>query len=93
MAVCMDDTAMQFVLVMLIIDHLTVVHQGLDTCNEILGVPSEPGHNIFQFSKAHMGIDVVCHSLLDMVKEGRNFFLGRFLFLFAAGWHPLCMHF
>ena len=29
-AVCMDDTAMWFVLAMLVIDHLAVVHQGLD---------------------------------------------------------------
>ena len=39
MAVCMDDTAMQFVLAMLIIGHLAVVHQCLDACNEILGGP------------------------------------------------------
>ena len=39
-----------------------------------------------------MGIDVVCHSLLDMVKEGRSLGLGCFLFLSAAGRHPLCMH-
>ena len=77
---------------MLIIDHLTSVHQCLDACDEILGVPSQPGHNIFQFFKAHMGIDVVCHSLLDMVEEGRSFSLGHLLFLFAASWHPLYMH-
>ena len=79
-------------LAMLIIDHLAVVHQGLDAFNEILGVLSQPGHNIFQFSKVHMGIDVMCHSLLDTVKEGRSFSLGHLLFLFAASWHPLCMH-
>ena len=93
MAVCMDDTAMQFVLTMLIIDHLTAVHQCLDACNEIFGLLSQPGHNIFEFSKAHVGVDIMCHSLLDSVKEGRSFCFGCFLFLFTASWHPLCMHF
>ena len=93
MAVCTDNTAMQFVLVMLIIDHLAVVHQCLDACNEIMGVLSWPGYNLFEFSKMHMGVDVMCHSLLDLVEEGRSFCLGHFLFLFAASWHPLCMHF
>ena len=92
MAVCMDNTVMEFMLTMLIIDHLAVVHQCLDACNEILRVLSQPGHNIFEFSKAHMGVDVMCHSLLDLVEEGRSFHLGCFLFLFAAGRHPLCMH-
>ena len=92
MAVCMDDTAMQFMLMMLIIDHLAAVHQCLDACNEILGVLSQPGHIIFEFSKMQLGIDIVCHSLLDSVKEGRSFCLGHFLFLFAAYRHPLCMH-
>ena len=93
MAVCMDNTAMQFVLVMLITDHLAVVHQCLDACDKILGVLSWPGYNLFQFSKMHMGVDIVCHSLLDLVEEDRSFHLGRFLFLFAAHRHPLCMHF
>ena len=93
LAVCTDDTTMQFVLAMLIIDHLAVVHQCLDACDKILGVLSQPGHNIFEFSKTHMGVDIVCHSLLDSVEEGRSFHLGHFLFLFAASWHPLCMHF
>ena len=92
MAVCMDNMAMQFMLAMLIIDHLTAVHQCLDACNEILGVLSWPGHNIFELSKTHMGVDIVCHSLLDSVEEGRSFHLGCFLFLFTAGRHPLCMH-
>ena len=92
MVVCTDNTAMQFVLAMLIIDHLTAVHQCLDVCDEILGVLSQPGHDIFEFSKMDMGVDV-CHSLLDSVKEGRSFHLGCFLFLLAASWHPLCMHF
>ena len=93
MAVCTDDMAMQFVLAMLIIDHLAVVHQCLDAYNEILGVLSQPGHNIFEFSKTCMGVDVMCHSLLDSVEEGRSFHLGHFLFLFAAGRHALCKHF
>ena len=93
MVVCMDDMATQFLLVMLIIDHLAVVHQCLDVCDEILGVLSQPGLNTFDFSKAHMGVGIMCHSLLDLVEEGRSFCLGHFLFLFAAGWHPLCMHF
>ena len=93
MAVCTDNTAMQFVLTMLIIDHLTAVHQCLEAYDEILGVLSQPGYNLFKFSKMHMGVDIMCHSLLDSVKEGRSFCLGHFLFLFAAGRHPLCMHF
>ena len=92
MAVCMDDTAMQFMLAMLITDHLAVVHQCLDACDKILGVLSWHGYNIFKFSKTHMSVDVMCHSLLDSVEEGRSFCLARFLFLFAAGRHPLCMH-
>ena len=92
MAVCTDNMAMQFMLMMLITDHLAVVHQCLDACNKILGVLSWPGHNIFKFSKMHMGTDVVCHSLLDSVEEGRSFCLGRFLFLFAVCGHSLCMH-
>ena len=93
MVVCMDDTAMQFMLMMLIIDHLTAVHQCLDACNKILGVLSQPGYNLLKFPKMHMGVDIECHSLLDLVEEGRSFCLGHFLFLFAAGKHPLCMHF
>ena len=93
MAVCTDNMAMQFMLAMLIIDNLATVHQGLDACNEILGVLSWPGYNLFKFSKMHIGADIMCHSLLDSVKEGRSFCLGHFLFLFAASWHPLCMHF
>ena len=92
MAVCMDDMAMQLMLVELIIAHLTALHQGLDVCNKILGVLSQPGHNIFKFSEVHMGVDIVCHSLVYLVKEGRSFCLGCSLFLFAAGRHPLCVH-
>ena len=92
MVVCMDDTAMQLMLAVLIIDHLAVVHQGLDACNKILGVLSWPDHNIFEFSEAHMGVEIMCHSLVYLVKEGRSFHLGHSLFLFAAGRHPLCMH-
>ena len=91
-AVCMDDMAMQLVLSVLIIDHLTVVHQCLDACDKILGVCCWPGHNILQFSKVHMGVDIVYHSLLDSVEEGRSFHLGRSPFLIVAGRHPLCMH-
>ena len=93
MAVCTDNMVTQFMLTMLIIDHLAVVHQYLDACNEILGVLSWPGHSLFKFSKMHMGVDIMCHSLLDSVKEGRSFCLGCFLFLFTASGHPLCMHF
>ena len=92
MAVCMDNTATQFVLAMLIIDHLAAVHQCLDACDEILGVLSQPGHNIFEFSMMHMGVDVMCHSLLDLVKEGRSFCLGCFQVPLCSGRHPLCMH-
>ena len=92
MAECTDDMATQFVLLMLIIDHLAAVHQCFDACNDILGVLSQPGHNIFEFSKMHMAVDVMCHSLLDSVEEGRSFYLRHFLFLFAASRHPLCMH-
>ena len=92
MVVCTDNTEMQFVLAMFIIDHLTVVHQCLDACDKILRVLSQPGHNIFEFSEVHMGVDIVCHCLLDSVEEGRSFCLGYFLFLFAAHRHPLCVH-
>ena len=92
MAVCMDDTAIQFVLSVLIIDHFTAVDQCLDACNEILRVLSQPGHNILEVSEVHMGVDIMCHSLLDSVEEGRSFHLGCSLFLFTAGRHPLHMH-
>ena len=67
-AVCTDDMVMQFMLTMLIIDHFAAVHQCLDVCNVILGVLSQPGYYLFEFSKMHMGVDVMCHSLLDSVK-------------------------
>ena len=92
MVLCTDDTAMQFMFPLLLVDHLTAVHQCLDACNEILRVLSQPGHNIFEFFKGHMGADVMCHSLLDLVEEARSFCLGHFLFLFAACRHPLHMH-
>ena len=91
-AVCRDDMAMQLVLSVLIINHLAVVHQCLDPCNKILGVLSQPGHNILKFSEVHMCVDIMCHSLLDSVKEGRSFHLGHSPFLFAASRHPLHMH-
>ena len=92
MAVCMDDMAMQLMLSVLIIDHFAVVHQCLDACNEILGVLYQPGHNILKFSKVHMGVDVVCHSLLYSVKEGRSFCLGHSPFLIVASRHAVHMH-
>ena len=91
-AVCMDNTVMQLMLLVLIIDHFIMVHQCLDACYEILGVLSQPGHNILKFSEAHMGVDIMCHSLLYSVEEGRNFCLGHSPFLFTASRHPLCMH-
>ena len=92
MVVCMDDMAMQLMLMVLIIDHLAAVYQGLDACDEILEVLSWPGLNTFKFSKVHMGVDIVCHSLVYLVEEGRSFCLGCSLFLFTAGRHPLCVH-
>ena len=92
MAVLSDNMAMQLVLSMLIIDHLAMVHQCLDVCNKILGVLSWSGHNILKFSEGHMGVDIVCHSLLDSVKEGRSFCLGHSPFLIIAGRHLLHMH-
>ena len=92
MAVCMDDTVMQLMLSVLISDHFTVVYQCLDACNKILGVLFQPGHNILELSKVHMGVDIMCHSLLDSVEEGRSFCLGHSLFLFTASRHPLSMH-
>ena len=92
MAACMDDTMMQLIFLVLIINHLAAVHQCLDACDEILGVLSWPGYNILEFSEVHMGVDIVCHSLLDSVKEGRSFHLGHSLFLFTAGRQTLCMH-
>ena len=92
MAVCLDDTTMQLMLSVLIIDHFTTVYQCLDVCDKIFGVLSQPGYHIFELSKVHMGVDVVCHSLLDSVKEGRSFCLGCSLFLFTASRHLLCMH-
>ena len=91
MVVCTDNMAMQLLRSVLIIDHLAVVHQCLDACNEIFEVLSQPGH-IISFSKVHMGVDIMCHSLLDSVDEGRSFRLGHSLFLFAASRHPLHMH-
>ena len=93
MAVCTDDTAMQLILSLLIIDHLTVVHQCLDACNKILEVLSQPGYNILEFYEAHIGVDIMCHSLLYSVEEGGRFCLGHSPFLFIACRHPLCMHF
>ena len=90
--VCSDDMVMQLMLLVLIIGHFAVVHQCLDACDEILGVLSQSGHNILEFSKVHMGADIMCHSLLYSVEEGRNFCLGHSLFFFTASRHPLHMH-
>ena len=92
MVICTDNMAMQLMLLVLIIDHLAVVNQGLDACKEILGVLSQPGKNILEFSEVHMGVDAMCHSLLYSVKEDRSFHLGHSLFIFAVGRHQLCMH-
>ena len=58
-----------------------------------LGGPLSAWPQYLQVHQAHMGVGVVCHSLLDSIKEGRSFCLGHFLFIFTASWHPLCMHF
>ena len=92
MEVCTDDMAMQLMLLVFIIDHLTVVHQCFDACNKVLRVLSRPGYNVLKFPEAHMGVDIMCHSLLYSVKEGRSFCLGCSPFLFAASRHPLHMH-
>ena len=39
-----------------------------------------------------MGVDIMCHLLLESVEEGRSFCLGCSLFLFTASGHPLHMH-
>ena len=93
MAIGMDNTSAQLVLlVFIIIEHLTEVHQCFDACNKILGVLSRPGHNILEFSQSYMGVDIMCHSLLYLVKESGSFSLGCSLFLFISSRHPLCMH-
>ena len=46
MVVCMDYTAMQLMLSVLIIYHLAAVHQCLDACNEVLWVLFQPGYDI-----------------------------------------------
>ena len=59
---------------MLVIDHLAVVHQGLDACmTRSWGSSPSLATISSNFTKVHMGIDVVCHSLLDTVEEGRSF--------------------
>ena len=93
MVVCMDDMAKQLMLLVLLIDHFALVHKCLDACDKILGVLSQPVHKILEFSKVHMGVDIMCHSLLDSLKEGRSFCLGCSPFLTIASRHPLHMHF
>ena len=83
---------MQLVLLVFIVDHLAAVHLCFDMHNKILGVPSRPGYNILKFSKSYIGVHVMCHSLLYLVKESRNFCLGHSLFLFISSRHLLCMH-
>ena len=83
---------MQLVLSVLVIDHFAAVHQCLDVCNKILGVLSQSSHNILKFSEVHMGVGIMCHSLLDSVKEGGSFCLGHSPFLIIASRHPLHMH-
>ena len=39
-----------------------------------------------------MGVDIMCHSLVYSVEEGRSLYLGCSLFLFAAIRHLLQMH-
>ena len=78
MVECTDDMAMQFMLVVLIIDHLTVVHQCLDVCNEILGVLSWPDYYLFEFSKTHMGVDDMCHSCWIRSRKAEAFALVAF---------------
>ena len=50
MAVGMDNTPMQLVLSVFIIDHVAAVHQCFDVHNKILGVLSRPSYNILKFS-------------------------------------------
>ena len=59
MVVCTDDTATQFVLMMLIIDHLAAVHQCLDACDKILGVLSWSGYNLLS-SPRHTWVLTSC---------------------------------
>ena len=75
MVVCMDNTAMQLMLTVLIIDHLAVVHQGLDACDKILGILSQPGHHIFEFSEVHMFVDIMCHSRCILSRQAEAFTL------------------
>ena len=75
MAVCTDYTVMQLMISVFIIDHLAAVNQCLDVCNEILGVLSQPGHNILKFSEVYMGVDIVCHSLLYSERKAEAFTL------------------
>ena len=50
MAIGTDDTSVQLVLLVFIIDHLAVVHQCFDASNKILWVLSGPGYNILKVS-------------------------------------------
>ena len=92
MVVCTDDMAMQFVLAVLITDHLSAVHQCLDACDEILGVLSWPGYNLLEFSKMHMGVDVMCHSCWIWSRKAEAFALVAFCSsLLLVGIHCACI--
>ena len=92
MVVCTDDMAMQFVLTMLIIDHLAAVNQCLDACDKILG--SSPSlAKISSSSPRHTQVLMSCViPCWVWSRKTEAFALVHFLFLFAASRHPLCMH-
>ena len=87
-----DDMLAQLMLSVFIVDHLAAVCQCFNACNNILGVLSWPGYNILKFPEAYMWVDVVCHSLLYLIKESGSFCLGCSSFLFISSRHPLCMY-
>ena len=92
MAVCTDNMATQFVLTVLIIDHLTVVHQCLDVCDKILRVLSWPGYSIFKFSKVHMGVELWVIPCLIQSRKTEAFTLVTFCSsLLPIGTHCTCI--
>ena len=92
MVVCTDNMAMQFMLMMLIIDHHAAVHQCLDACNEILGVLSWPGHNIFEFSKVHMVLMSCVIPCWIWLRKAKAFALVTFCSsLLSVGIHCACI--
>ena len=95
MVVCMDDTVTCSLC--LHDAHHWSSHSGpsVSWCmwHEILGVISWPGHNIFEFSEVHMGVDMSCViPCWIWSRKVEAFTLVTFWFLFAAGRHPLCMY-